>query len=69
MGKISDVQIGSDGKDIYVYVQGLPVAKRGHPNTPEAGTWVCLIPGYVVTSPDDHSTITVEVNNDAIGNQ
>ena len=69
MNKIREVQVGSDGKDIYVYVQGLPIAKRGHPNTPEARTWICLIPGYTVTSPDDHSAITVEIDNDMIGNQ
>lgn len=64
-----ELKIEHNGKDIYVWFHGLPIAKRGHPNTPEAGTWICLIPGYVVTSPDDHSTITVEVDNAVIGNQ
>jgi hypothetical protein len=37
--------IESDGKDIFVVFNGVRVAKRGHPNTPQAGTWIALEPG------------------------
>jgi hypothetical protein len=62
-------QIVSDGKDIYVYCDGLCVAKRGRYNTPQAKTWITLVTGYTVTSPDDHSTITVEIDPGIIAKQ
>jgi hypothetical protein len=42
------VQIKSTGRDIFVYVGGLRVAKRGRPNTPQAKTWISLEPGWEV---------------------
>jgi hypothetical protein len=62
MAKQPEVQIEGDGHDIFVVFDGRRVAKRGHPGTPQAGTWVSLEPGFVVVSPPDHSTITIEVN-------
>jgi hypothetical protein len=62
MLKEPEVDIVSDGKDIYVVVDGQRIAKRGHPNTRHAGTWVTLVPGYIVTSPRDHSTVSIEFN-------
>jgi hypothetical protein len=62
-------QLVSDGKDLYVYCDDLRVAKRGHPNTPQANTWITLISGYTITSSDDYSTIEVKINPDIIGNQ
>jgi hypothetical protein len=45
---------------IYVVVNGKRIAKRGHPDTPQAGTWVSLEPGWQVYSSADLSTLTVE---------
>jgi hypothetical protein len=38
-----DIAITSDGRDIYVVVDGARIARRGRPGTPEAGTWVSLV--------------------------
>jgi hypothetical protein len=35
-----------DGHDLYLIVNGVKVAKRGHPNTPEARTWISLDPRF-----------------------
>jgi hypothetical protein len=42
------------------------IAKRGQPGTPQAGTWVSLEPGYVVTmerkAGGSEATLCVEYN-------
>jgi hypothetical protein len=48
------------GTDVLVVFDGVRIAKRGHPDTPQAMTWVSLEPGWAVYSDDD--TITVERN-------
>lgn len=40
--------IFGDGEDIFIILDGVKIAKRGHPGTPYAGTWVSLEPGYTV---------------------
>jgi hypothetical protein len=40
--------IESDGSDIFVVIDGVRIAKRGHPGTPQARTWVSLEPGWHV---------------------
>ena len=42
-----------------VFIDGLKIAKRGHPGTPQARTWVALEPGWrVLDGPD--GAISVE---------
>jgi hypothetical protein len=36
------VEIEEDGLDMFVIVNGVTIARRGHAGTPEAGTWVSL---------------------------
>jgi hypothetical protein len=55
-----ELKIACTGKDIFVFLDGVKIAKRGRPNTPEAGTWVSLKQGYTVTSSSDHSEIYVD---------
>src|SRR5215831_11400685 len=43
---MSEASIESDGRDAFVVYNGVRIAKRGQPNTPEAGTWVALEPGF-----------------------
>ena len=62
MAMVPPAKIESDGTDTFVHFAGKRIAKRGHPGTPDAMTWVSLEPGFVVTSPPDHSTITIEFN-------
>jgi hypothetical protein len=34
--------------EVYVVFNGTRIAMRGHPGTPQAGTWVSLEPGFSV---------------------
>jgi hypothetical protein len=36
------------GEDVFMVFNGVKIAKRGHPKTPQAGTWVSLEPGWRV---------------------
>jgi hypothetical protein len=54
-----DAVVEFDGKDIFVIVDGVKIAKRGHPGTPEAGTWISLRPGWAVTTTDDYDHIGI----------
>ena len=42
------VEVFCDGKDIFIVVDGIRIAKRGHPGTSQARTWISLEPGYTV---------------------
>jgi hypothetical protein len=44
----SECIIESDGRDLFVIFNGVKIAKRGQPDTPQAGQWVSLEPGYTV---------------------
>jgi len=59
MSKQPKVLIEGSGKDIFVFVDGVKVAKRGQPGTPQAGTWVSLEPGYAVFGNADHSHVSI----------
>jgi hypothetical protein len=43
-----NVKVESDGEDLFIIVDGVKIAKRGHPNTPQARTWISLEPGWEV---------------------
>jgi len=62
MARVPPPEIEYDGTDMFVRYADKRIAKRGHPNTPHAMTWVSLEPGFVVTSRPDDSTITIEFN-------
>jgi hypothetical protein len=47
--KPKEVEIVSDGRDMFAVVDGVRIAKRGRPGTREAGTWVTLVAGWTVT--------------------
>jgi hypothetical protein len=49
----------AEGDHIYVVIDGVKIAKRGRPGTPQAKTWVSLEPGWrVLDGPDQ--TLVVE---------
>jgi hypothetical protein len=59
--KPKEIEILSDGRDMFAVVDGVRIAKRGRPGTPEAGTWVTLMAGWTVTGggpEDDEILIT-----------
>jgi hypothetical protein len=42
-------EIHRDGNnDVFVLVDGIKIAKRGLPDTPQAETWIMLEPGWTV---------------------
>ena len=45
---MGEASVESDGKDAFVVYDGVRIAKRGQPNTQEAGTWVPLEAGFRV---------------------
>jgi hypothetical protein len=53
-------QVIRDAGGLYVVISGLKIAKRGLPNTPQAGTWVSIEPGYVVRDIGDLESIEIE---------
>jgi len=58
--KIKTCRVECDGEDIFLFADGLKIAKRGHPETPQAKTWVSLEPGYIVRDGGDGTSIEVE---------
>src|SRR5262245_64678684 len=44
-------------KELYAVWDGRRIAYRGKPDTPQAGTWVSMVPGYKVVDEDDPDMI------------
>jgi len=44
-----EIEIIGDGEDIYIVADGVKIAKRGHPGTLQAKTWITLEPGWNVS--------------------
>jgi hypothetical protein len=44
------VLLKADGPDLVLIYDGVKIAKRGQPGSPQAGQWVSLEPGYTVYS-------------------
>jgi hypothetical protein len=57
-----EMEIESDGTDIFIKIAGVRVAKRGHPGTPQAKTWVSIEPGWRALDGPKLKTIVVEYN-------
>ena len=55
-----DVEMVSTGDDVFVVFNGLRIAKRGHPKTPQAGTWVSLEPGWRVFGGGTKDDLVIE---------
>ncbi len=56
----SPVAVDRDGNELYLHLDGLRIAKRGHPGTPEEKTWVSLLPGYeAVDLPDGNVEVRI----------
>ena len=52
------------GVDLLIIENGVTIARRGYPDTPEAGTWVSLFPGVTVR---DTGPRSIEVEHTAAG--
>ena len=51
-----------EGEDVFIAFDGMTIAKRGRPGTPQAKTWISLEPGYIVTTNTDFSILEVRYN-------
>ena len=56
--------IEGDGRDIFIVIDGVRIAKRGSPGTPQAKTWVSLEPGWSVL--DIEGSREIEVTHDGV---
>jgi hypothetical protein len=45
-------RVECDGSDIFIIADDVKIAKRGHPGTPQANTWISLEPGWTVRECD-----------------
>ena len=58
------LELESIGKNLYVRFDGVRIAKRGYPDTPQAKTWVPLEPGWrVLDGPNGHS---IAIDHDGV---
>jgi hypothetical protein len=53
------IEIDEDSRDMLVVVNGVTIARRAYPDTPEPSTWVSLASGWTVTSSEDLSQIEI----------
>ena len=60
----TECKLESTGPDLFVVRNGVKIAKRGQPGTPQAGKWVSLEPGYAVFSNGDE--LVIEYNGASI---
>ena len=59
-GGVSGVR---EGGTFFIEVEGVKIAKRGLPGTPQAKTWISLEPGWEVTDDPDSSSISITNNS------
>jgi hypothetical protein len=57
MSKAPRAEMMSDGEDLYIVADGVKIAKRGRPGTPQARTWISLEPGWRVLDQDDGGVV------------
>lgn len=60
-----EVLMRSTGEELFIEYDGLRIAKRGHPGTPQARTWISLEPGFAVyddNSRGDWGALVIEYN-------
>jgi hypothetical protein len=53
-----------DSKDMYVICDGVKIAKRGHPGTRYARTWISLEPGWTVRDCDNGESMEISYSPD-----
>ena len=53
-----------EGLSLFVVFDGVRIAKRGEPGTPQAGTWVSLEPGYEVSGGTSEQDALVVIRKD-----
>ena len=57
---MGQAELESDGINVFVIYDGKRIAERGWPDTPQAGTWVSIEPGYTVWAKNYPRELVVE---------
>jgi hypothetical protein len=52
-------QVHRTGEGLFISVNGVTIARRGDPGTPQAKTWISLNPDWIVTDHGDMEGIEV----------
>ena len=55
-----------EGDNLFIEVDGVAIAERGHPHTPQEGTWVSIVPGWEVVEGPDLMSITIWHNGEEV---
>lgn len=56
-----ELEFISDGRDLFVVLEGVKIAKRGHPGTAQAKTWISLESRYEVIDHNDLTDIEIHI--------
>jgi hypothetical protein len=56
---MAEVKVIKDGNNFFVEVDGVRIAQRGFPNSPQAGTWVSLEPGWEVVDGKSQKIVAI----------
>jgi hypothetical protein len=59
---VPEVKVIKDGNNFFVEVDGVRIAQRGFPDSPQAGTWISIEPGWEVVGSEDPDTIAIRYN-------
>jgi hypothetical protein len=57
-----EIAMMGDGENIYIVADGVRIAKRGKPGTPQAKTWISLEPGWNVLDGSSGTYLAVTFN-------
>ena len=68
---VRSLEMQVEGGNLWIVADGLRIARRGRPNTREAGTWVSMAPGWAVTGggPTGVEEIIVEYQGRRVGSR
>jgi len=54
-----NIKVVGEGTDLFVEVDGVRVARRGNPGSPQEGTWISLEAGWEVCDGENFESVTV----------
>jgi hypothetical protein len=57
---MTNIGYEKDGGELFLTLDGVRIAKRGHPDTPHAGTWISIEPGYQVIDNADLTELVIK---------
>jgi hypothetical protein len=57
---MGEAAVETDGINVFVIYDGKRIAERGWPDTPQAGTWVSIKPGYTVWAKNYRRELVIE---------